>query len=294
MELHFKEGNEFVVKETEKHSFWKDGFVIVRNLLTPNEIRKLRESLEDPNSEVLKNSYEVDDGDGKKTRMCLWNHPGKDLTGVVTRSRKIVNTCESLLDGEVYHYHSKLTMKEAFTGGAFQWHQDYGYWYNNGLLFPDMVSVQMAIDDMDMGNGCLQVLKGSHKLGRIDHGRVGEQAGAEMERVEQVEKVLERVPVELKAGDGLFFHCNLLHRSNQNKSSRRRWSLISCYNMASNNPVYKHHHAQYTPIDKVPDSEIMKCDELRDMSGKWFVNPTNYKPEHMPQDQSDGRTYGTE
>ena len=80
----------------------------------------------------------------------------------------------------------------------------------------------------------------------------------------KVEKVLERVPVELKAGDGLFFHCNLLHRSNQNKSPRRRWSLISCYNMASNNPVYKHHHAQYTPIDKVflNNLESLACSHL--------------------------------
>ena len=31
-----------------------------------------------------------------------------------------------LQGGEVYHYHTKLMMKEAFTGGRFIWHQDYG------------------------------------------------------------------------------------------------------------------------------------------------------------------------
>lgn len=31
-----------------------------------------------------------------------------------------------LLGGEVYHYHTKLMMKEAHTGGSFVWHQDYG------------------------------------------------------------------------------------------------------------------------------------------------------------------------
>ena len=35
----------------------------------------------------------------------------------------------------------------------------------------------------------LQVLKGSHKLGRIEHKRVGDQVGADTERVEQVMKV---------------------------------------------------------------------------------------------------------
>ncbi len=36
---------------------------------------------------------------------------------------------EALLGGhEIYHYHSKLMMKDPLTGGAFRWHQDYGYW----------------------------------------------------------------------------------------------------------------------------------------------------------------------
>ena len=33
------------------------------------------------------------------------------------------------------------------------------------------------------------MLKGSHKLGRIEHGPVGDQVGADVERVEQVMKV---------------------------------------------------------------------------------------------------------
>ena len=32
-----------------------------------------------------------------------------------------------LLGDEVYHYHAKLIMKDANTGGAHIWHQDYGY-----------------------------------------------------------------------------------------------------------------------------------------------------------------------
>ena len=44
-------------------------------------------------------------------------------------SFQVVGTLEQLLGGwELYHYHSKLMMKEAKTGGAHLWHQDYGYW----------------------------------------------------------------------------------------------------------------------------------------------------------------------
>ncbi len=48
----------------------------------------------------------------------------------------MVNSAEKLLGGEVYHYHSKMIMKDAKVGGAWAWHQDYGYWYQNGVLFP--------------------------------------------------------------------------------------------------------------------------------------------------------------
>ena len=48
-------------------------------------------------------------------------------------------------------------MKEAYTGGSFIWHQDYGYWYMNGCLFPDMGTAFIAIDRCDEENGCLEV-----------------------------------------------------------------------------------------------------------------------------------------
>ena len=64
-------------------------------------------------------------------------------------------------------------------------------------------------------------------------------------------KVLPLVQVELDSGDALFFHCNVLHQSDQNNSDRRRWAFLIAYNRASNPPVIKHHHPQYTPLVKV-------------------------------------------
>lgn len=53
-------------------------------------------------------------------------------------------------------------------------------------MFPDLVSCQIAIDKTDEENGALQVLRGSHRMGRVEHGKVGEQAGADIERVKEV------------------------------------------------------------------------------------------------------------
>ncbi|KAK3757506.1 hypothetical protein RRG08_050389 [Elysia crispata] len=268
--------NEFKVTDQIKSDFDEAGYIIIRELLDKEELLKVKEALEHTDA-VTQHAFEVKDGKSGKSRLCLWNHPGNDLTGMVGRCEKVVTTTEKLLGGEVYHYHTKLMMKEAYTGGAHVWHQDYGYWYKNGCLFPDMVTVFIAIDKCWKENGCLQILQGSHKCGRIEHLMVGGQTGADMVRLEELKKVLPLQYVELEPGDALFFHCNLLHASSPNESSHRRWAFLCAYNRASNNPVFKHHHPQYTPLVKVPDSSIKNCSNITDTSDKDFMDPTQDK-----------------
>ncbi|XP_072014594.1 L-proline trans-4-hydroxylase-like isoform X2 [Amphiura filiformis] len=268
----FQYHDDFTVTDEMKAAWNDDGYILVRSILSPKEISILGPALESDDG-VRQHAFGLDDGEGSLSKMCLWNHPGNDITGMLFRSRKMVDTAEQLLGGEVYHYHTKLMMKEAHTGGKHIWHQDYGYWYQNGCLFPDMMSVFVAIDKCDIGNGCLQVLKGSHKLGRIEHGAVGGQTGANLERVNQAAKELPLVHVEMQPGDALFFHCNVLHKSEQNKSDRRRWVFIAAYNRATNNPVKDHHHPKYTPLVKVPNKAILTCGNKTDMTGKDFMDP---------------------
>ena len=182
---------------------------------------------------------------------------------MIARSESIVGTAKKLLGDEVYHYHSKMIMKDAKVGGARAWHQDYGYWYQNGVLFPRLTSAYIAVDRATRENGCLQVIRSSHQLGRIEHVLTGEQAGADQSWVDEILKRLDLVYVEMELGDALYFHANLLHRSDQNHSDHPRWSMICCYNAKSNDPYKESHHPRYTPLTKVPDSEILKAGERR-------------------------------
>ena len=63
--------------------------------------------------------------------------------------------------------------------------------------------------------------------------------------------MLPLVNVEMEAGDALFFHSNLLHRSDQNNSDYRRWAFLIAYSKASNLPVNYHHISWCTQINKV-------------------------------------------
>ena len=177
---------------------------------------------------------------------------------MMARCRRMVDSVEDLLGGEVYHYHSKMVLKDALTGGAWAWHQDYGYWYQNGLLFPDLCSVMVAVDAATRENGCLQVLKKSHLMGRINHVLSGEQAGADRDRVAEACKVLETVYCEMEPGDAVFFHPNTLHCSDANHSPNSRWAMICCYNSAENNPYKESHHPSYTKLHKVEDSAVLE------------------------------------
>ncbi|VDI31946.1 Hypothetical predicted protein [Mytilus galloprovincialis] len=261
----------FVFDEGMKKDFLESGYIMIRNLLDEEEVSKIRQSLE-TSEDLQKNAFGVADENGKASKLVIWKHPGNDVTGMLGRCEKVVSTCEKLLGGEVYHYHTKLMMKEPLSGGSFIWHQDYGYWYHNGFLTPDMMTVFIAVDKCIKENGCLEVIRGSHKCGRIEHKKVGGQTGADIERVELIKKKFPLEHVEMNPGDALFFHSNLLHASNANNSDLRRWTLLSCYCKASNDTVTPHCLPSYTPLRKVPDSAIRECTSL-DCSGKEFMDP---------------------
>lgn len=249
-------------------AYRSDGYLLVERFFDEKVMAALRRTAHHDRA-LDQASFGRKDGEGGVVRLSLWNHPTDTLYGAIARSRRLVETIEQLLGGEVYHYHSKMVMKDARIGGAWAWHQDYGYWYQNGVLAPDLCSAFIAVDPSTRENGCLQVIRGSHHLGRLDHQVTGEQAGIDPERLAAIEERLETIHVEMAPGDLLLFHPNTLHRSDRNVSEQSRWSMICCYNKATNDPYKESHHPRYTPLDKLDDARIL------DFAGKSFTDGTS-------------------
>lgn len=237
-------------------SYRENGFLLLPDFFAADIIDQVRAT--GTADKVLDQaSFGRADGEGGTVRLSLWNHPTDTIYGAIARSRSMVEVIEQLVGDEIYHYHSKMIMKDARIGGAWAWHQDYGYWYQNGVLKPDLCSAFIAIDPCTRENGCLQVVRGSHHLGRLEHQVTGAQAGIDPERLDAIEARLETVYVLMNPGDLLLFHPNTLHRSDQNKSEKPRWSMICCYNAASNSPYKESHHPSYTKLHKIEDADIM-------------------------------------
>ncbi|MCO8120379.1 phytanoyl-CoA dioxygenase family protein [Stieleria sp. TO1_6] len=243
------------LSETELQQYDQDGYVLRKALFDTEEIDLLRRSAK-ADKTLDDHSFGRQDGEGRTVRLSLWNHPGQGIYGAFARCQRMAATAQQLLRDEPYHYHSKMIMKDARVGGAWAWHQDYGYWYSNGVLTPNLVSAFIAVDPSNRENGCLQVIRRSHHCGRIHHQLTGEQAGADPERVAEILKRMDLEYVEMDPGDVLFFHSNVLHRSDSNNSEHPRWSMICCYNAKSNDPYKDSHHPRYTPLEQVGDETI--------------------------------------
>jgi len=227
-----------ILSSQQLDEYQRDGYVIVPGLLTPPEAEHFRDRARSElrGESAAGTAMVKSDREGNETLLRLWNEAGDDLYGFVARDERLVAAARQILGADVYLYSHKMTMKEPRRGGAWEWHQDFGYWYQNKCLAPDMLSIWVALDRSVRTNGCLQVLRGSHALGRLDHLRVNDQTVVDQEYLEAAVQRFPLFAVEMEPGDGLVFHCNLLHRSDANTSDDPRWGYIASYNATDNAP----------------------------------------------------------
>jgi ectoine hydroxylase-related dioxygenase (phytanoyl-CoA dioxygenase family) len=163
---------------------------------------------------------------------------------------------------EVTIHHRKLIMKDKesycppeqdstgeHAGNRFQWHQDYYYWGDHtttggdayggpGRPFADIATCAIALDPATPENGCIQVLRGSHRFGQLPF--VAEQWGERHARPDVVEGLLakgcEVVHCQLSPGDAVLFHCEILHQSFANPTDNPRWAFLCAYDTMHNVP----------------------------------------------------------
>ena len=91
---------EFYVKQEVQNAFDRNGYIIVRGLLTAKEVTKLKDHME-MNKDIHKHSYGREDGMGRKSNLSLWNVAGDDVPGMVARytqnpTKKIVELNEDI------------------------------------------------------------------------------------------------------------------------------------------------------------------------------------------------------
>lgn len=240
--------------------YHEEGFIIIPKFFDQEEIAPLQKLLgKDPE---LRGSWTQrnTNKEGDNFKASVWTELGNTLLGVIPRMARMVDAAEALLGKACYHWHSKIVKIQPGNSGL-AWHQDYDYWYQDGCLFPRLLTCTIALTPTNKNNGCLQVVKKSHLLGRINHVIVKEKGSQNIPESPRLEKILEKLEVvycEIEAGDAIFFHANTLHSSGSNHSEGSRILMHSSYNVVDNQPFIKkgQEHHSYRPLVKMADSTL--------------------------------------
>ena len=232
--------------------FEQDGFVILPKQIDSSDIEHiLRIWRTDPQlAEVIHENSNFEGQGGVGTRLAYSPRLTENAYGALARSARVVTPLEQIFGAEIQHYYTLNMQKDPGTGG-WEYHQDYGYHYKE-FLYPEFVSVMVALESATQANGCLRVVRGSHRLGRLEHENLGSQQIANRERVGLALEEMEEVHCEMDAGSVLYFHGNILHASAPNLSDTSRWCLIFAYVPKTNRWILPE-PSPLTTIDKLDD-----------------------------------------
>ena len=249
-------------------AFERDGLLLMPGLFSAAEIGPLAQ-LAGHDPRITGETVEIIDSTGGGAELFGWTGVTDDLLGAYVGIARLVESASDLLAGEpVYHWHSKLSFKKPHSEGRWDWHQDYGSWYLEGCLRSEMLSVMIAVDPCSLDNGCVELIRGSNTLGRIDHVTIGKSRGADPDVVTRALEEMDRVACEIEPGDAVFFHGNTLHASGPNRSDKPRTVLHISYNTVRNAPSRGYDHHAYVPLKILSDDVLERRAYNVDMDQK--------------------------
>ena len=150
-----------------------------------------------------------------------------------SRNAKVVEILTDLW-GTVRFDTGKLNMKSAGYGAPVEWHQDWAFYPHTN---DDLAAVGIMLDDVDMENGPMMVVPGSHKGPIHDHhGPNGRFCGAMDPATCDIDLSRAR-PCLGKAGSITVHHVRAVHGSATNFSGRPRRFLLYQYRAADAWPL---------------------------------------------------------
>ena len=220
----------------------REGYLFFPRLFTPAEIGVL--NAEVPKLYAQERPENVREKGSTAVRTNFAAHTYNNAYGRLARHPRLIEPARQILDDDVYIHQFKINGKAAFDGDVWQWHQDYGTWFNEF-------------------NGPLMFIPRSHKQGR-------QAAGHDVSTTSYPLWTIDNATITRLVADGgiiapqgaagsmMLFHCNLVHASGSNMTPWNRTivylSINSCHNHIRrfHRPEYIAHR-DFTPIECLPD-----------------------------------------
>ena len=227
-----------IITASQATAFDRDGYLVVENLLTPEEVLYYRDVYEQfLDDKISTGKFRSDLGGfsaGDKPaeireRITQIMLPGRLLPDLLQQPLhvKTLAMAKALLGEDMDMDFDMLIDKAPFTNTPTPWHQDCAYW----ISMPDTraASCWVALDDTVKDNGCMWYIPCSHRLPMRQHRTAGSGGGALMcDASEQ-----EGVAVEIKAGSCVWHQGATLHYSRGNSTGMRRRAFINNFRPAA-------------------------------------------------------------
>jgi ectoine hydroxylase-related dioxygenase (phytanoyl-CoA dioxygenase family) len=223
------------VTPEERDAYTRDGAVVLRGMLQPEWIERMREAMdravERPSAAA--SEYTQQGGSGRYLGdFFVWLRD--PLFRAFELASPLPRIAAQMMGGtpEVTLFYDQLLVKEPMTREETPWHQDLPYWPVRGN---DILSLWIGFDPVPAEAGAMRYVKGSHKEGRLyapkafgtDTGfaEVFELAGLPpFPDMDEVLKQADLLVCEVEPGDIVVHHPLTFHWSpgNLRKDLRRR------------------------------------------------------------------------
>ncbi|MFQ3367874.1 MAG: phytanoyl-CoA hydroxylase [Candidatus Poriferisodalaceae bacterium] len=208
------------LSEVQVRQFHEDGFLVIDNLFDSAEIDMLRDACSEPEDTEWETAKKTIHALGLTTRASAF----LDLA----RDSRIVALLRALIGDDIQLQHSKLAAQPAAAEmGGFAWHQDFAFYPHTNT---DLVAAMVMLDDATADNGCMRMIRGSHKRGLLNHmDKDGVFTGMCQEPKAWKDHLGDVVDITPRAGGISLHHCLMLHGSGPNQSGEPRRGLVYQY-----------------------------------------------------------------
>lgn len=189
----------------------RDGYVSGVPIVSADEAASHRKRLEDAEAQMGSLHYKSKAHTILTSPFELATHP------------KVLDLVERMIGPDILLFNVTYIIKEPNSPSHVSWHQDLTYW---GLSHDDQVSMWLALSPATEESGCMRMIPGSHKQGRVDHETTADDSnvllqGQTVRGVREEDALL----CPLQPGEATFHHGWTLHASMPNKSNDRRIGL---------------------------------------------------------------------
>jgi phytanoyl-CoA hydroxylase len=236
------------ISKEDRESYEKNGFLVVRNVVSSDLIDKYRKRFQDictgdikiPGMTIMKDVTlsKSEFVQGEKAVTKIQDFQFDDVLFEYCTLPNILNVMEDIIGPNIMAMHTMLINKPPDTGkltSRHPMHQDLHYF--NFRPADRIACAWTAMERINRANGCLQVIPGSHKdPGRLfphDYPRWNGGVNKAYHGIVDYEPAEgDRIHLEMEKGDTVFFHPLLIHGSGANRTDGFR-KAISCHYAAS-------------------------------------------------------------